>query len=455
MTYRYRIATVFLIGFFIDCINIFMPAIALPKMSAEFHIDAATSAWVANSYILGLTLITPVSTWLAGRLGTRSILTGSMLLFGLAVWACGEASTFSQMIAWRFVQGVAGGVLIPVGQALTFNLFKGHERARISTLVMAVALIAPAVSPTLGGLIVDQGSWRWVFHSNIPLALVAAALAWAWVRETPRQPSLRPDIKGLLLASGGLASLLMGLSLYGAGHGVWSVSLSLAAGLLFVGMYLRHHRQSEDPILDLSLLRSQRLRMSIMVYHAIPGVFTGVNLLGIFYLQDTLHLGAQVTGRFMLVYACGAFFAMLISGHVYNRIGAKRLFCLGMVLHSLGIATLALVSSAADIPTLVIAYALMGIGGGIGSNTAQTTALLDFEGPQMQRASVIWNINRQMAFSLGATAFLVLFSVLLQQLGAIHAYQWTFVIASLAGIAPLLRIGSLTTAKGCHATHHH
>ena len=218
MTYRYRLAAVFLMGFFVDCINIFMPAIALPTIAAEFHVGVSAGAWVANAYMLGLTLAIPVSTWLAGRWGARRLMAGSMLAFALAVWACGLAGTFGQLIGWRFVQGMAGGLMIPVGQAAAFNLFQGPERARISTLVMAVALIAPALSPWLGGLIVDHGSWRWIFHSNIPLALAAAALAWGWVRDTPSERPPRPDLKGLALISIALASLLTGMSLYGAGR---------------------------------------------------------------------------------------------------------------------------------------------------------------------------------------------------------------------------------------------
>lgn len=185
MTYRYRVATVFLFGFFIDCINIFMPAVALPRISSDFAVGSAASAWVANAYMLGLTLVIPLSTWLAGRCGARQVLATSMLAFAISAWGCGQASSFAALVAWRLAQGMAGGLLIPLGQALTFNLFQGAERARVSTLVMAVALLAPALSPSVGGLIVDRYSWPWVFHANLPLALLTAALAWAWIGRRP------------------------------------------------------------------------------------------------------------------------------------------------------------------------------------------------------------------------------------------------------------------------------
>ncbi|MBV4456902.1 MFS transporter [Pseudomonas sp. COR58] len=450
MNYRYKIALIFLIGFFIDCINIFMSAVALPSISATLQVSSSSVAWVANAYILGLTLIIPVSTWLAGRFGSREILTLSMLVFTGSVWMCGLADSFHELVIWRFVQGIGGGLLIPVGQALTFNLFQGEQRARISTMVMAVALIAPAISPTVGGIIVDTSSWRWVFYSNIPFSLIAAGLSWFWIRETKPTSLARPDIVGLLLVSAALGSLLMGMSLYGGDYPAATAVACLAAGLMFVALYLLHYRRTRDAIIDLSLLRSKKLSTSIFIYYAIPGVFTGVNLMSIFFLQNTLHFSARLTGMFMILYAAGAFIAMTVCGRVYNRVGAKRLFTLGMLLHSAGIATLMLVDAPTDIWVIVIAYCLMGTGGGIGANTAQTTSLMDFKGGDTHKASVIWNINRQMSFSVGAALFLMIYNLLLKQLDSTPAYHATFAIAALAGLFPLFHMSQLNPPKECH-----
>lgn len=447
MSYRYKVASIFLLGFFIDCINIFMSAVALPSLSATLQVSSASVAWVANAYILGLTLIIALSTWLAARFGSREILTASMLVFSGSVWLCGQADSFHELVIWRFVQGIGGGLLIPVGQALTFNLFHGEQRAKISTLIMAVALIAPAMSPTVGGLIVDISSWRWVFYSTLPFSLLAAGLSWWWVREGKTAELQRPDIKGLLLVSAVLASLLMGMSLYGGDYPPLAALGFVIAGLTFIALYLLHYRRCSNAIIDLSLLRSRKLSTSIFIYYAIPGVFTGVNLMSIFFLQNTLHFSARLTGMFMILYAIGAFIAMILCGRVYNRIGARRLFTLGMLLHSAGIATLVLVNAPTDLWLIMIAYSLMGIGGGIGANTAQTTSLMDFTGGDTHKASVIWNINRQMSFSLGAALFLMIFNVLLPTLGTTPAYQATFAIAALVGLLPLLQMNQLPPAK--------
>ncbi|QXH34049.1 MFS transporter [Pseudomonas muyukensis] len=451
MTYRYRVATVFLLGFFIDCINIFMPTVALPTVTDAFAVGSAASAWVGNAYMLGLTLVIPLSTWLAGRWGARRVLAVSMLAFAVSAWGCGQAASFAALVSWRLAQGMAGGLLIPVGQALTFDLFQGPERARVSTLVMAVALLAPALAPSLGGLIVDRYSWPWVFHANLPLALLTALLAWAWIAKTPGNLQPRPDFKGLLLVSGALACLLLGLSLYGADHGPLVSLASLVAGVACALRYHRHYRRAGQGVIELALLGSVRLRVSMLVYHAIPGVFTGVNLLNIFYLQQVLHLSAQASGLYLVVYAAGACIAMLAAGRLYNRVGACRLLLLGMGLHSLGIALLVLVDSPMHSPLLIAAYGLMGVGGGMGANAAQTTALLDFSGERMQQASVLWNVNRQMAFSLGATWLLMLFNLWPAGTDVLRAYHLTFALAAVLGLLPALCLRALALEHPRHA----
>lgn len=439
MTYRYRIAVIFLLGFFIDCINIFMSAIALPEVATQLHIDSGSLGWVANSSILGLTVIIPLSGWLATRFGARRVLVTSMFLFSVAALSCGMADRFETLIAWRFLQGMAGGLLIPVGQALTFNLFKGRERVTISTLIMSVALIAPALSPVIGGMIVDSLSWRWVFWCTIPFSLMAMLLAMLWVRHE-KLTSARPDIYGIVLVCLALATALLGLSQLGKAGALLSASLWLVASLCLALGYLHHYRRYPQAVIALRLLRNPRLALSVAVYYAVPGIFTGVNLLNVFYLQQCLHFSAERCGAFMLLYGGGALLAILLCGRMYHRMGAARLFSCGLILHAAGIALLALVHTPEQVMLLNAAYLLMGIGGGISASTAQTSALADFHDEQMTRASVIWNINRQLSFSLGAALFTLLFTVLSRHYSAPHAYHQVFVIGALVGLLPLWMI---------------
>ncbi|WP_273826681.1 MFS transporter [Providencia rettgeri] len=439
MSYRYKIATVFLLGFFIDCINIFMSAISLPEIASSFSASQSQVAWVANAYILGLVLVMPISLWLAGRLGNQKLLCYSMLLFTLAVWLSGSSQSIYSLIFWRFVQGMAGGLLIPVGQALVFALFPNNDRQRISTLIMTVALIAPAFSPAIGGLIIDSLSWHWIFYSNVPFSLLTAGLAWIWIKNDGQVLREKPDILGLIMVSVSLLCLLLSFSLYNDYHSVVLALTSFLSSVVVFIFYLNYAKKCREPILNFQLLKNSNLRNAFIVYYAVPGIFTGVNLLNIFNLQINLGFNAGQTGLFMILYAAGAVVSMISGGHLYSRIGKKCLFVLGIVLHSLGIFLLYWVSNSAQLSLLVMAYLLMGMGGGLSANIAQISSLMDFKDKDLLQGSVLWNINRQVAFSVGAVVLISIFS-LMPSSNPLSNYQYTFLIASILGLFSLISV---------------
>lgn len=439
MSYRYKIATVFLLGFFIDCINIFMSAIALPNIAASFSINQSMVAWVTNAYILGLILIMPMSLWLASKLGNQKLLSFSMLLFSLSIWLIGSSESIYSLIFWRFIQGIAGGLLIPVGQALVYALFPNQERQRISTMIMAIALIAPAFSPAIGGAIIDSLNWRWVFFSNLPFSLIASALAWLWIKQTENVPSVKPDIWGLLIFNISLLCLLLSFSFYGDYH---NATLAIGSFLISVGMltfYLHHAKKTDHPILNLQLLKNKNLRNAFIIYYAVPGIFTGVNLLNIFNLQINFGFNAKQTGLFMLLYAAGALVAMVNGGLLYQKLGKKYLLIIGIILHSLGIFFLVYISNSNQFSLLIFAYLLMGMGGGLSANIAQISSLIDFTGKDLLQGSVLWNINRQVSFSVGTVVLISIYNLMSSSNGILR-YQHTFLIAALLCIISLIPI---------------
>jgi len=439
MSYRYKIATVFLLGFFIDCINIFMSAIALPNIASSFSVSQSVVAWVTNAYILGLILIMPMSLWLASKLGNQKLLCYSMLLFSISICFIGFSESIYSLIFWRFIQGVAGGLLIPVGQALVYALFPNQERQRISTMIMAIALIAPAFSPAIGGVIIDSLNWRWVFLSNLPFSLLAVALAWLWIKKTENVSSEKPDIKGLVIFNISLLSLLLSFSFYSDYH---NALFAITSFLISVGMlifYIRHAKRISHPVLNLELLKNKNLRNAFIVYYAVPGIFTGVNLLNIFNLQLNFGFNAKQTGLFMLLYATGALTAMISGGLLYQRLGKKYLLIIGITLHSLGIFLLFFISNTSPISFLVFAYLVMGMGGGLSANIAQISSLIDFTGQDLLQGSVLWNINRQVSFSVGTVVLISIYNLMSGSSNLLR-YQHTFLTAALLCLLSLIPI---------------
>jgi EmrB/QacA subfamily drug resistance transporter len=459
--YRKKVAALYLLGFFVDLVNMFIANVAYPDIARAFGASIAMLAWVGNAYILGLTVVIPLSAWLAKRHGSRNIFMLSLAMFVLATLGAGAADSIASLIAWRFVQGLGGGLLIPLGQTMAYRLYRPEERASLSSLIMLVGLLAPALSPALGGLIVDTLSWRWIFFLNLPLAALTLVLAWRWLRPEPADTARTPlDLSGLASGGAAIALALLGLTMLGehGEHGQQAMGATvLAAGLLAFAWHVRGALRNAHPILNLRLTRDPLLRVSMLVYLLVPGVFMGVSLIAMFYLQTVMGMSASHTGLLMLPWSLGAFLAISLTGKSFNRVGPRPLFVAGALLHGAGIALLAGVSPPLRWPLLLAAYALMGFGGSLTSSAAQSTAFLQTADAHLGEASALWNIGRQLSFCIGVALLSVLLNLLLglngisdpsdPAMGArtAHVFHLCFAIAAASAVAPILlcmRIGN-------------
>lgn len=381
MTYRSKVAWIFLLGFALDLVNMFVATVAYPDIARELHASVTQLAWISNAYMLGLTLIIPLSVWLAAIMGKRTLIATSLLLFAGASVMVGQAGSIEALIGWRAVQGLGGGLLIPVGQAMAYRHFPAAERSQLTARVMSVALLVPALSPTLGGVIVDSVSWRWIFYANLPLALITLLLALLWIK--PDAPTrVRPPLD--------LSSIF---------------------------------KQVASPM----------LRVAMLVYLCIPGVFIGTSLIAILYVRS-LGYDATQTGALMLPWALASAVAIYLSKQLFNRCGPKPLLLAGMALQCAGILLL-------NEPALIIAaYVLMGLGGSLCSSTAQTLAFLDIPAERMGHASALWNMNRQVSFCVGA-------AVLSAILSALDSFAITFTMAATLTLLPLFAVLRLDASR--------
>lgn len=438
MNYRTRVAVVYLLGFFVDLINMFIANVAYPGIARHFQAPVSALAWVSTGYILGLTLVIPLSRWLTARFGARRIFIVSVVIFMLASLGAGTAGSLMSLIVWRIVQGLGGGLLIPVGQTLTYALFRSHERARLSAMIMLVGLLAPALSPAFGGMIVDSFSWRWVFVASLPLAMLTWILALFWLRdEEVKEPAGRFELSGFLLAGAALALVLPGLTLLGETGDVATGVVLLLCGLILMTIFVRKSLQQSRPLLELTLIKDPLLRTAMLIYQCIPGIFTGISLIAMLYLQQELHFSAAQAGGLMVPWSLASFVAISVTGKMFNRAGPRALFIPGCLIQGVGIGFLAALSVTQQPWLAVTAFSLMGFGSSLCSSTAQSCAFLQVRQNALADASALWNINRQLSFCLGVTVVSVMLNVLQVYLPQ-HAYRLSFIIAAASVLLPVM-----------------
>lgn len=379
MPFRSKVSLIFLMGFALDLLNLFVLNSAYPALQRQLGASVTQLGWVGNAYMLGLTLIIPLGNGLAQRIGERATLLLSLALFGLGCALAGSARSIEALIGWRLLQGLGGGLLIPVGQALAYRACPASERAGLTSRVMMVALLVPALSPALGGLMADQGDWRWVFFALLAPTLASAALVLAWLPGGRPQPSVRPA-------------------------------------------------------LDLRLLRQPLLHTAMLIYLCVPGVFMGINLVAALYLQGTLGLSATATGGLMLPWAAGALAAIALSRWRFNALGPRPLLLAGMGIQSLAVLALASPWLVAHPGWLVLLYALLGLGSSLCSSTAQTAAFVAIPEAAMGAASALWSLNRQLSFFFGVA---LLGAVLDWRLPEPTAYAQALALGAALTLLPL------------------
>ena len=400
MAYRNKIAWVYLLGFALDLVNMFAASIAYPDISQELQASVTQLAWIGNAYMLGLILIIVPSVWLTQRVGEKRLILLSLVLFSVASWCVARATSIEALIGWRLLQGLGGGLLIPVGQAMAYRHFPIRDRARLTSVILLVALLVPALSPALGGWMVEALSWRWVFYANLPLALITLLLAGCWLKTEPRPDNPSP---------------------------------------------LDYRRVRTGAINMGRLLKGPLLRVAMLTYLFIPGIFIGTQLVSILYLHQ-LGFSATQTGALMLPWALASVLGITLSRYQFNRLGPKPLLLLGMSAQAVGIALLIQIDDSSTWLPMAL-YALMGFGGSLSSSTAQNTAFIDISPEHMGHASALFNINRQLSFLLGPALMMALFGALTAITSMPHAFALCFAIGCALTLVPLVPVLRLDTPR--------
>lgn len=440
MTYRMRVASVYLLGFFIDLVNMFIASVAYPEIGRHFNAPVSQLAWISNGYILGLTLVIPLSGWLARRTGTKRLFMLSLLIFIAGTCGVGTSTSLSQLITWRWIQGIGGGLLIPIGQTMTYALYRSNERAKLSSVVMLVALLAPALSPAIGGVLVESFGWQWVFLVCLPLAVVTVILAGYWLKaDSPAKSSEPLDLVGLISGCAALTLILLGLTYLGEHDRIGQGAMLLLLGGLALTGYVRNALKKSHPLINLHLLKVPLLQTAMLIYQFIPGLFTGVSMITMLYLQNQLGMRASFVGALMLPWSLFSFVAISLTGKKFNLWGPRPLFITGCLAQALGIGMLALTGQTADAVICVLAFALMGFGGSLCSSTAQSSAFIQIANPELADASALWNINRQLSFCLGVTLVTLLFNLIANTgMSLESSYHLCFMLVACSTAIPVI-----------------
>jgi EmrB/QacA subfamily drug resistance transporter len=351
--------------------------------------------------------------WAADRFGTKRLFMGSVVAFVLGSLLCALASSIAQLIIFRVVQGIGGGMLWPLGFMIMTREAGPGRLGRLMSILSIPMLLAPIGGPILGGWLIDTSSWRWIFLINLPIGLLTLLLAAVVFRRDHPARSETFDVIGALLLSPGLAAFLFSLSSIPARGTVADrhVLIPAAAGLALIVAFVFHawHR-ADHPLIDLRLFENRVLTQANLTMLLFATAFFGACLLIPSYFQQVLHQTPMQAGVHAIPQGLGAMLTMRFTGPLVDRQGPGKIVLVGIALITVGLGTFAfgVARHAQYQPTLLVALAIMGLGMGCAMVPLSVASVQALAPHQIARGTTLMSVSNQVGGSMGTALMSVI-----------------------------------------------
>jgi EmrB/QacA subfamily drug resistance transporter len=441
---KVTVGVVFVSAMFMNIMDITIVNVALPTIGRDFHIAPTAVDGVVIAYLVSLAVFIPASGWLGDRFGGKRVLLVAITVFTLGSALCGLAQNMTELVVFRVVQGAGGGMMAPVGMAMLYRVFPPAERVRAASIITLGTTLAPALGPVLGGFLVTNLSWRWVFYVNLPLGIAAVAFGALFLERTGAIDAGRFDLPGFVLGGAGLGLLMYGISVGPLQS--WSspdVVATCVAGAALLCVFTVVELRTSKPMVDLRLLSGRLFRSTNGVMFLAAAAFLGTLYLIPLYFQDARGLSALQSGLSTFPEAIGVMIgAQFASRLIYPRIGPRRHITGGVIGLALTMVALTQVGLATN---LWLVRGLMFVLGWMMAqvmvpNQAASFAMISPE--SMGRATTFFNTMRQVGSATGvAVLSTVLIGVGSVQASGSHgspdmtAYHFAFFVAALFALA--------------------
>ncbi len=328
------VASVVVLGAIMSILDTTIVNVALNALSRDFHASLATIQWVSTGYMLALATVIPLTGWAADRFGTKRLWLISVTLFLLGSALSGLAWSAGSLIVFRILQGLGGGMIMPAGMTVLTQAAGPERVGRVLSVVGVPMLLGPILGPVIGGFLVDDVSWRWIFFVNLPIGAIALPLAWRILTRDVPEPSQKLDVKGFALLSPGLGLFVYGLAQISSDGGIKSAlpPAALIAGIALIAAFAIRGLRIRGGLLDLHLFKVPAFSAALATTFLLAGGMFGGMLLQPLYFQLVRGQSALHAGLLMIPGGVGAGLAMPIAGRITDRNGAGRVVLVGLVL---------------------------------------------------------------------------------------------------------------------------
>ncbi|AJY77402.1 MFS transporter [Paenibacillus beijingensis] len=424
--------------------------VAIPTLVSDLNASLKTIQWTVTGYTLALSAVIPLAGWMTDRFGAKRIFLLTIAFFTIGSALCAIAQTPEQLIFYRVLQGLGGGMVAPIGMAMVFRLAPAEKRGAVMGMLGVPMLLAPALGPILSGWLVEYASWHWIFLINLPIGIVALLVGIRFLPNVERQQTPALDVLGMILAPIAFAMLAYGVS---EGGTSWTANTTLTglivggiALLLFIFVELRQ----KQPLLELRVFASTDFTRGVLLLWIAQIALFGSILLIPLFLQEARGYSALETGIILLPQALASTIFMPIGGRLFDKVGARPLALIGLGVISASMLMLARITIDTKLIMIIIPLILMGAGMGLSMMSLNTHVLNAAPRKLVNRVTPLTTSAQQVVTSFavaGLTGFLT--SRITDHMAAagqnanplnaaVDAYGDTFLLTAFIAIAGFL-----------------
>jgi EmrB/QacA subfamily drug resistance transporter len=446
--YVWKIAGVVILGMVMSILDTTIVNVALNTLGRELHSSISEIQWVITGYLLSLAAVIPVTGWAARRFGAKRVYMTSLVLFTAGSALCATASTTTTLVLFRILQGAGGGMIMPLAMLIMAQVAGPGRISRVMPIVSMPAMLAPILGPVVGGLILQNLHWSWIFLVNVPIGVIAFIAGWRIIPHTESGPAGKLDVLGLVLLPLGSAATVFGLSELGNGSSLGSaeVLVPIVAGVALSVIFVLHALRIERPLLDVRLYGNRVFAAASSTTFWLGAALFGAMILVPLYYQEVRGENVLVTGLLVGPQGIGMLLVMPFTGRFTERFGGGRVAFSGVIVLCLSTIPLCFIGTTTSILAISLVLLVRGVGIGLAFVPAMSVAFASMRPDQLSDASPQLNVVQRLGGAIGTTVLAV---VLQRSTGALHtptklasafgtAYTWSLALGALALIPCVL-----------------
>lgn len=403
------IAASVMLATFMEVLDTSVANVSLPHIAGSLSATTDEATWVLTSYLVSNAIVLPATNWLASFFGRKRLLIYCIIIFTLSSGLCGAATSLGLLVTARILQGIGGGALQPIAQAVMLESFPPAKRGQAMAVYGMGIIVAPIIGPTLGGWITDSYSWRWIFYINVPVGVLAVLMAQTFIEDPPyirRNTRGTIDYIGLGLLSIWLATFQIVLDKgqeedwFATPWVVWFTVLSVASFIAFIYWELR----AEHPIVNLRVFADRNFRVGVVLIGVVGAVLYGTTAMLPIFMQTLMGYPSLESGLAVSPRGLGSMVSMILVGRLITKVDTRLLMAFGFSVLAISVYLLSGINLNIAIGNVIWPNIINGFALGFIFVPLTTTTMATLSNEQMGNASGLYNLMRNLGGSVGISA---------------------------------------------------